>query len=73
MLKPGHRGGGQARLYLFDSFSGLPKGNSLRDHWFREGQFAVESVERLLSGYRRFIEIRKGWIPETFPRRRFLC
>lgn len=57
------------RLYLFDSFTGLPKGDPVKDRQFREGQFAVDSIESvkgLLSDYQSIIEIRKGWIPETF-------
>lgn len=57
------------RLYLFDSFTGLPKGHPEVDRWFREGQFAVDSVESvkgLLTDYQSIVEIRKGWIPETF-------
>lgn len=55
-------------LRLFDSFQGLPKGNPERDQWFHEGQYtnAVESVIRLLSDFRDMIDIRRGWIPETF-------
>jgi O-methyltransferase len=56
-------------LHLFDSFEGLPKGTDEKDEWFRKGQFAVESVEsveRLLKDVGVVIDIRKGWIPDTF-------
>jgi O-methyltransferase len=55
-------------LHLFDSFEGLPKGTSQKDEWFRKGQFAnsVESVERLLQDVGVVVDIRKGWIPDTF-------
>jgi O-methyltransferase len=57
------------RLYLFDSFEGLPKPSLERDPWFREGQYRAESVEAvrdLLSDFRSMIDIRCGWIPDTF-------
>jgi O-methyltransferase len=57
------------RLYLFDSFQGLPKMDRERDPWFSEGQYCAESVravEELLSDFRRMIVIRSGWIPATF-------
>jgi O-methyltransferase len=56
-------------LYLFDSFKGLPKGSQERDQWFTEGQFAAtsaESVEELLREFQSRIDIRCGWIPQTF-------
>ena len=57
------------RLYLFDSFQGLPKMDQEKDPWFSEGQYcaeSVEAVEELLSDFRSIIDIRCGWIPETF-------
>jgi O-methyltransferase len=56
-------------LYLFDSFKGLPKVNPEEKQWFSEGQYAstsTEAVEELLSDYRSMIDIRCGWIPQTF-------
>jgi O-methyltransferase len=56
-------------LYLFDSFQGLPEVDPDKDRWFHAGQYAagdVESVERLLADFDDIIEIRRGWIPETF-------
>ncbi len=61
-----HRG---KTLHLFDSFRGLPRGDQEKDKWFHEGQYAVDSVEsvkRLLIDFRDMIDIREGWIPETF-------
>jgi O-methyltransferase len=57
------------RLYLFDSFQGLPKPNEEKDPWFSEGEFtfgSIEAVEDLLSDFRTIIDIRCGWLPETF-------
>ena len=57
------------KLYLFDSFQGLPKSSEQKDQWFHEGQFSdvsVEAVEQLLSDFRSMVEIRRGWIPQTF-------
>ena len=56
-------------LYLFDSFEGLPKINQEKDQWFYEGQFGAASaaaVGELLSDFRSLIDIRCGWIPQTF-------
>jgi O-methyltransferase len=56
-------------LRLFDSFEGLPVVNKEKDVWFSKGQFAATSaaaVEELLSEFRGMIDIRCGWIPETF-------
>jgi O-methyltransferase len=56
-------------LYLFDSFKGLPEVNRKEDKRFHEGEFAAESlqsVKQLLSDFRDIIDIRQGWIPETF-------
>ena len=61
--------GSGKRVYLFDSFEGLPAGDPQKDEWLHEGQFAidsVESVERLLSDFDDVTEIRQGWIPDTF-------
>jgi O-methyltransferase len=62
-------GGRAGRLYLFDSFEGLPPVDPVRDAAFHEGQFAVESVdsvERLLEDHAELVDIRKGWMPDTF-------
>jgi O-methyltransferase len=60
---------GNKKLYLFDSFQGLPKVDREKDQWFCEGEFRVESVaavEELLSDFLTQIDIRCGWIPKTF-------
>jgi O-methyltransferase len=57
------------KLYLFDSFEGLPAVNQERDKWFQEGQFgdgSMELVRQLLAPFHNFVDIRQGWIPETF-------
>jgi O-methyltransferase len=57
------------RLYLFDSFQGLPKVNKEKDEWFFEGQYSAKSIEGvklLLSDFHSIIELRSGWMPETF-------
>ena len=56
-------------LRLFDSFEGLPAVNKEKDAWFSKGQFGATSaaaVEELLSDSQCMIDIRCGWIPETF-------
>jgi O-methyltransferase len=57
------------RLYLFDSFEGLPEVDPDKDAWFSTGQFAIDSVESvrgLLAEHEDLVEIRQGWIPDTF-------
>ena len=57
------------KLFLFDSFEGLPPGDEERDKWFKPGQFAIKSVDRvkeLLADFKDFVDIRQGWIPNTF-------
>jgi O-methyltransferase len=59
----------EKKLYLFDSFQGLPKVDHERDPWFHEGQYSAESVavvQQLLRDYSELLEINCGWIPETF-------
>jgi O-methyltransferase len=56
-------------LYLFDSFEGLPEVDREKDSWFQKGQYStgsVTAVEDLLHDFRRIVNIRPGWIPETF-------
>jgi O-methyltransferase len=56
-------------LYLFDSFLGLPGPNNDHDTHYGEGDFAdvsVEQVKDLLRDVHGLIDIRQGWIPETF-------
>ena len=60
--------GSGKRIYLFDSFEGLPANDPVKDVSFEEGQFAADlgSVERVLSEFEEVVEIHKGWIPDTF-------
>jgi O-methyltransferase len=56
-------------LYLFDSFQGLPNENPNHDNYYRRGDFcnpSVDSVRNLLKHFVSTIEIRQGWIPDTF-------
>jgi O-methyltransferase len=56
-------------LYLFDSFDGLPEVDREKDSWFQKGQYSTGSVtvvEDLLRDFQRIVNIRRGWIPETF-------
>jgi O-methyltransferase len=57
------------KLYLFDSFEGLPEVDREKDSWFQKGQYSAGSVtvvEDLLRDFQRIVNIRRGWIPETF-------
>jgi O-methyltransferase len=59
----------QKKLFLFDSFQGLPKVDGEKDRWFFEGQYAansVESVKSLLLDFQTVVDIRCGWIPQSF-------
>ena len=59
----------EKKLYLFDSFKGLPNVDQERDPWFHQGQYSAESVEAVENVLREFgdrIEIHCGWIPESF-------
>ena len=56
-------------LYLFDSFQGLPQENGEHDNKYVKGTFAAESVEsvrELLKGFEGMIDIRPGWVPDSF-------
>jgi O-methyltransferase len=56
-------------LYLFDSFEGLPQEKPSHDNVYRQGTFAVDSIEsvkQLLSDFGNLTDFRKGWIPDTF-------
>jgi O-methyltransferase len=58
----------EKKLYLFDSFEGLPKVDQDRDPWFHGGQYSasVEVVKELLRDFSERLSIQCGWIPETF-------
>lgn len=56
-------------FYLFDSFQGLPPANNQYDNYYGDGYFSdasADDVRALLGGFQAFVEIREGWIPETF-------
>jgi len=56
-------------LHLFDSFKGLPQVGKEEEQWWQPGQFEIESVDsvkQLLQDFSDMIDIRPGWIPETF-------
>ena len=56
------------KLYLFDSFKGLPKPDSNHDPFFQQGEYAaaLERVKERLGKFSRLTEFREGWIPDTF-------
>lgn len=61
--------GEQKDLYLFDSFQGLPKENLEFDNYFRQGDFSdgsSEAIRELLQGVHDRVQIKKGWIPDSF-------
>jgi len=61
--------GTNRRLFLFDSFEGLPEPDQARDPGFEAGDFKSASeaaVRKLLGEHRETVEIHPGWIPETF-------
>ena len=69
MLARTLKGKADKKLYLFDSFRGLPKVDEHRDQWFSERDFSVESVQgirNVLAEFDSIVDIRQGWIPETF-------
>jgi O-methyltransferase len=55
------------RLYLFDTFEGMPETNRDKD-WHVEGDFSDTSVETVTSyiGHRDLCVVHKGFIPKTF-------
>jgi O-methyltransferase len=55
------------KLYLFDSFEGMPDADSKKD-WHRKGDFSDTSQESVESyvGQGDLCVIRKGYIPATF-------
>ena len=63
-------GDAHKRLFLFDSFQGLPARHPEKDKSFwGEGMFhdtSLELVHGVLKDFRHLVDIRKGWIPNTF-------
>jgi O-methyltransferase len=55
------------RLYLFDTFEGMPETHAEKD-WHKKGDFADTSAEAVARyvGHEDLCVIRKGLIPETF-------
>ena len=55
------------RLYLFDTFAGMPETDPGRD-WHKEGDFSDTTVEAVTSyiGNDDLCVLRKGFIPDTF-------
>jgi O-methyltransferase len=55
------------RLYLFDTFEGMPATDAVRD-WHMKGNFSDTTLATVTSyiGYHDMCVIRKGFIPETF-------
>jgi O-methyltransferase len=55
------------RLYLFDTFEGMPETDAERD-WHKRGDFSDTSAEAVLQSikHRDLCIVRKGFIPETF-------
>jgi O-methyltransferase len=55
------------RLYLFDTFEGMPETDSNKD-WHKRGDFSDTSVEAVSGfvGFEHQRVIRKGFIPDTF-------
>ena len=55
------------RLYLFDTFEGMPETNAEKD-WNKKGDFSDTSVETVIDyvGHDNLCVVRKGIIPETF-------
>jgi len=61
------RGSGK-KLFLFDSFQGLPKPDAGRDPHFKEGEYAapLAAAEERLKEFSGIADFRVGWIPEVF-------
>ena len=55
------------RLYLFDTFEGMPDTDPARD-WHKQGDFSDTSLEAVAAhvGFDKLCVFRKGYIPDTF-------
>jgi O-methyltransferase len=60
---------GRKRLYMFDTFAGIPAGVPGKDNrYINGGEFAdtsLEDVQRFMAPFKN-VEIRKGFVPDTF-------
>src|SRR5579862_3114087 len=56
------------RLYLFDTFQGMPKTDPSNKDWHKEGDFSDTSLEAVKSyvGYSDTCIFKPGFIPDTF-------
>jgi O-methyltransferase len=56
------------KLYLFDSFQGLPKPNAEQDRFFKEGEFSapLAAAQERLKAFQHLTDFRQGWIPDVF-------
>ena len=56
-----------SKLYLFDSFEGLPKPHE-NDNYHKEGDFSDVNYDLIKKqfGHVNNVQIVKGWIPESF-------
>lgn len=59
--------GSSKRLYLFDTFEGMPSTDAEKD-WHKKGDFSDTSLEAVTDyiGHEDLCVVRKGWIPDTF-------
>ena len=55
------------KLFLFDTFEGMPETDAKRD-WHKRGEFSDTSVEAVSNyvGCEEFCDVRKGYMPATF-------
>ncbi len=63
-----HRRGSEKKLYLYDTFEGMPDTDAKKDNHHKKGDFADTSLEAVVSliGPNSQVEYRKGFIPDTF-------
>jgi O-methyltransferase len=56
------------RLYLFDTFGGMPATNPEHDNYYKGGEFADTSLEAVRDRLPHLdrVQFRKGFIPQTF-------